>query len=144
MKFLIEKHFDFSKLTELEHQYLNHVVYLDYLYSKKKDDDDDSTFDLMMDWTHILMEHDTEISGDWNDWEDTELEKKFDLIEGLDTIRFLRNSKKESCWDMYCILYESYCVDTKDFDVKEKMKMFKFLFNLLEKEMGEPSLTATE
>ncbi len=145
MKFLIEKDFDFSKLTELEHQYLNHVVYLDYLYSKKKDDDDDdSTFDLMMDWTHILMKVDPQWGTMENEWDDTELEKKFDLMKGLELIQFLRNSKKESCWDMYCILYDSYCVDPKDFDVKEKMEMFKFLFNLLEKEMGEPSLTATE
>lgn len=144
MKFLFEKDFDFSKLTELEHQYLNHVVYLDYLYSKKKDDDDDSTFDLMMDWTHILMKVDPQWGTMENEWDDTEFEKKFDLIKGLELIQFLRNSKKEFCWDVYCILYDSYCVDPKDFDVKEKMEMFKFLFNLFEKEMGEPSLTATE
>lgn len=144
MKFLIEKHFDFSKLTELEHQYLNHVVYLDYLYSKKKDDDDDSTFDLMMDWTHIIMKNDTEMSCEENGWEDTDLEKKFDLWEGLEVISYLRNSKKEKCWEMYLLLYDTYCVPPNEFDVKGVMTMFSVVFHLMNKEMGEPSLTATE
>ncbi len=144
MKFLIQKHFDFSKLDELEHRYLNHVVYLDYLYSKKKwdDEDDDTTFDLSMDWSHIIMEIDTEMSCEENGWEDTELEKKFDLWEGLEVISYLRNSKKEKCWEMYLLLYDTYCVHPNDFDVKEVMTMFGVVFHLMNKEMERESLTA--
>ncbi len=136
MKFLKDKKFDFTQLTELEHRYLNYVVYLDYLYSMKKEDDDsDDTFDLTMDWTGILITHDTEVRGDWNDWEETELEKKYNLFRGMDFVRYLRNSKNPLCFPIYLFLYDTYCERPSDFNLKEITEMFNMIKDLKEVEV---------
>ena len=135
MKFLKEKNFDLTQLTELEHQYLNHIVYLDYLYSKERDKDDDSTFDLMMNWSEIIMEHDTEVRGGWNNWDDTKMEKEYDLMKGLDFIRQLRNYDHPKSFEIYMFLYDVYCVDTNDF--KSNLKGLMMFLEFIKKELIE-------
>ena len=141
MKFLFEKKFEFSKLTEFEHTYLNYVVYIDHLYSTKKDDDDnDEPLDLGLDWVGILVSNDTEVTTD--EFVKTELEKRYDLYKGISFMEELREGKGRNSRDMYHILRDTYCVHPNDFDVKEVMTMFGVVFHLMNKEMERESLTA--
>ena len=135
MKFLKEKNFDLTQLTELEHQYLNHIVYLDYLYSKERDKDDDSTFELMMNWTHILMKVDPDWGTMENEWDETEMEKRFDLMKGLDLLKCLRNYDHPKSFEIYMFLYDVYCEDPYDFKPKELMKKLEFIKDLKEVEV---------
>jgi hypothetical protein len=102
---------------------------------KKEDDDSDDTFDLTMDWTGILICHDTEVRGDWNEWEETELERKFDLWKGIRFMEYLRNSKDPMCFPIYMLLYDVYCERPSDFKLKEITEMFNMIKDLKEVEV---------